>query len=83
MRQPFHHQLLHDLTASDDCSDLVELLYDDSSCSSFITSFAMTNSTSCTNNEDEDSYPMMSSFQYFCSAGSNNIPIPMDSYIDG
>ena len=81
MRHPFHHQLLHDLSDAGDCSDLVQLLYDDSSCSSFITSFAMTNLTSCTNNED--SYPAMSSSQYFCSAGSNNIPVPMDSYIEG
>jgi len=82
MHHPFRHQLLHDLATSDDCSDLVELLYNDSSCSSFITSFAMTNFTSCTNNED--SYPpAQSSYQYFCSAGSNNIPVPMDSYIEG
>ena len=85
MPHPFHHQLLHDLATSDDCSDLVQLLYNDSSCSSFITSFAMTNFTSCTNYEDEDSYPVpaYSSYQFFCSAGSNNIPVPMDSYIEG
>ena len=83
MRHPFRHQLLHGLAASDDCSDLVQLKYDDSSCNSFITSFAMTNFTSCTNYEDEDLVPAQSSYQYFCSAGSNNIPVPMDSYIEG
>jgi len=83
MRRPFHHQLLHDLATSDDCSDLVYLLYNDSSCSSFITSFAMTNFTSCTNYEDEDLVPAQSSYQYFCSAGLNDIPVPMDSYIQG
>jgi len=65
----------------DDCSDLVQLVYDDYSCSSFITSFAMANYTSCTNYED--SSPAFSSYKYFCSAGSNNIPVPMDSYIYG
>jgi len=67
----------------DDCSDLVELLYNDSSCNSFITSVAMTNFTSCTNHEDSYPVPAQSSYQYFCSAGSNNIPVPMDSYIEG
>ena len=83
MRHPFHHQLLHDLAASDDCSDLVQLLYDDSSCSSFITSFAMTNFSSCTNYEDSYPVPAYSSYQYFCSAGLNDIPVPMNSYIEG
>ncbi len=82
MRHPFHHyQLLHDLAAADDCSDLVYLMYRDSSCSSFIRSIDMTNFISCNNNQD--SYPAYSSSQYFCSAGSNDIPVPMNSYIEG
>ena len=79
MRHPFHHQLLHDLAASDDCSDLVELLYDDSSCSSFTSSTAMTNFSSCTNNEG--SVPAGSSLKGFCSL-EPMIPITMDSFME-
>jgi len=62
-----------------DCSDLVELFYDDSSCSSFISSTAQTNYTSCTNNDG--SVPAGSSVKGFCSLGEA-IPIAMDSFMN-